>query len=177
VKPARSRSPRRPTRSISPADSARARADLDAFIAKFTPEIGALVRSVISATRARLRGGFELVYDNYYALVVGYGPTARPSEAIFSIVARPKHVSLCFLQGVRLVKAGGDPKQLLAGGGHQVRNLRIGSAALLRRRDVRALITRAVAMSKVRFDQTKPITTVVRMQAARQWPRRPGVAS
>jgi len=39
-----------------------------------------------------------MVYDNYNFLVIGFSPTERPSEAIFSIAMSPRRVSLCFLQ-------------------------------------------------------------------------------
>src|SRR4051812_44242525 len=88
-----------------------ARASLDTFIAKYTPELGAVIRSCLARMRARLPGAIEFVYDNTYALVIGYGPTERPSEALFSIAAYPRHVSLCFLWGATLQ----DPDGLLAG--------------------------------------------------------------
>jgi hypothetical protein len=154
-------------------DSARSRADLDVFIARFTPEIAALVRSAIARMRARLPGAFELVYDNYYALVIGYGPTERPSEALFSVIALPKKVSLCFLQGARLAKAGADPKNLLRGTGNQVRNIQLPSASVLGTRDVRALISRAIAASPKPFDRTRPLQTVIRAVVPHQRPRRP----
>jgi len=38
---------------------------LSGFIAKYTPEIGALARAAIAKMRARLPGAVELVYGNY----------------------------------------------------------------------------------------------------------------
>jgi hypothetical protein len=156
-----------------PADSARARADLDVFISRFVPEIGALARSCIARMRARLPGAIEFVYDNYNALVIGYGPTERPSEALFSLVVYPARVSLCFIQGAKLAKAGGDPDGLLQGGGNQVRHIRLPTAAVLGARGVRALITRSVAQSPKKFDKRVPLRTVVKAVSAKQRPRRP----
>jgi hypothetical protein len=156
-------------------DSARARADLGVFIAQFTPEIGALIRSCIARMRARLPGAIEFVYDNHHALVIGYGPTERPSEALFSLLGAPDHVTLCFIQGAKLARAGGDPKRLLQGGGTQVRHIRLPSAAALGTRDVRALITRAVAQSPKTFDKALPVRTVVRPTSATPRPRRPAL--
>lgn len=153
--------------------SARSRADLDVFIARYTPEVGALVRSCIARMRARLPGAIEFIYDNYYALVIGYGPTERPSEALFSLVTYPRHVSMCFIQGAALARAGGDPKKLLQGAGNQVRHIRLPSAASLGTRDVRALMTRAIAQSPKTFDKTLPIQTIVKAVSAKQRPRRP----
>src|SRR5688572_16973057 len=55
------------------------------FIAKFTPPVASLTRAVLAKMRARLPGAVELVYDNYNALVIGFSPTERASEAVFSI--------------------------------------------------------------------------------------------
>jgi len=71
-----------------------------------------------------------MVYDNYNALVIGFGPTERPSEAILSIVLYPRDVSLGFLQGAKLA----DPKKLLQGRGNQVQiSSPIGAARWLQR--------------------------------------------
>jgi hypothetical protein len=155
------------------ADDKRARADLDVFIARYTPEIAARIRSCIARMRARLPGAIEFVYDNYNALVIGYGPTERPSAALFSIVAYPGRVSLCFIQGVKLVRAGGDPDGLLQGDGNQVRFVRLTSAAMLGTRGVRALLTRSLAQSPKKIDRKVPLRTIIKAVSAKQRPRRP----
>src|ERR1039458_9537409 len=67
---------------------------------------------------ARLPGAVQLVYDNYNALVIGFGPSERASEASFSIVLYPRWVTLFFLQGAGLP----DPRRLLKGSGKVVRD-------------------------------------------------------
>ena len=67
----------------------------------------------------------QLVYDNYNALAIGFGPSERASEAIFSIVLYPRWVTLFFLQGAGLA----DPKRLLKGSGKVVRHIVLASAA------------------------------------------------
>ena len=64
--------------------------------------------------RKLVKGAIEMVYDNYNWLVIGFCPTERPSEAIFSIVMPPGRVTLCFLQGAGL----SDPAKRLQGTGH-----------------------------------------------------------
>ncbi len=59
---------------------------LDSFLAKYNPEISSLARSALAKMRKRLPGSLEMVYDNYNALVIGFVPNERPSDAIFSIV-------------------------------------------------------------------------------------------
>ena len=49
--------------------------------------------------RKRLPTANELVYDNYNFFVIGYSPTERPSDSIFSIAARANGVGLCFIYG------------------------------------------------------------------------------
>src|SRR5205809_6275463 len=97
---------------------------LDGFMAKYTPEIGRLARAILAKMRERLPGAVEMVYDNYNGLVIGFGPTDRPSEAVFSIVLFPRWVTLCFLQGAKVP----DPQKRLRGDGKQVRHIRLASA-------------------------------------------------
>src|SRR5436853_7421640 len=90
---------------------------LASFIAKYTPEIGAFAQAALVKMRARLPGAVELVYDNYNALAIGFSPTERASDAIFSIALYPRWVSLFFLRGIDLP----DPQRLLQGSGKIVR--------------------------------------------------------
>ena len=57
---------------------------LGEFIAKFTPEIAEVAWESFNKLRKRLAGAVIFVYDNSYALVMGFGPTERPSEAFLS---------------------------------------------------------------------------------------------
>ena len=70
---------------------------LAGFLAKFNPPIVKLAKAARAKLRKRLPGAIEMVYDNYNALVIGYSPTERPSDAILSIVIFPKKVSVCFI--------------------------------------------------------------------------------
>ncbi len=49
---------------------------LAGFIAKYTPEVQSVATAVLAKLRARLPGAVELVYDNYNALAIAFGPTA-----------------------------------------------------------------------------------------------------
>jgi hypothetical protein len=44
-------------------------------------------------------GAVEMVYENFIALVIGFAPGERPSEAVFSIVLCANCVNLFFVQG------------------------------------------------------------------------------
>jgi hypothetical protein len=163
--------PRRPPKRksgtlVSGADAER---QLARFIDKYTPEVAARLRDARSRIRACMPGAFELVYDNFYALVIGFGPTDRPSEAILSLATYPDHVSLCFLQGVGL----DDPQHLLEGSGNQVRHIRLPDPAVLDQPAIRALVNQALEAAIPPWDGPAGGSVVIRAVAARQRPRRP----
>src|SRR5947209_10723284 len=142
---------------------------LDGFIAKYSPEIGALGRAARAKMRARLPGAVELVYDNYNALAIGFGPTERTSDAIFSIAVWPRWVSLFFLQGAGLP----DPNRLLKGSGKVARHLVLEDAADLDRPAVQELIACALDRALVPLDGAGESRLVITSVSATQRPRRP----
>jgi hypothetical protein len=86
----------------------------EALVDRFTPDVAKRARGAITRMRKLTPGAIEIVYDNYNALAIGFGPSERASEAIFSIALYPKHPSLFFLQGAKLpdpTKVPLDPKQ------------------------------------------------------------------
>jgi|SRR5580698_230228 hypothetical protein len=151
---------------MEPSDAATRR-QLDKFVARFSPDIAERAHSALETLRDRLPGAFELVYDNAYALVVGFGPNERPSQAVFSIAIYPRKVSLCFLQGARLP----DPAGLLQGSGNQVRHIRLESATTLNRPGVRALMKAAVIDAGAAFDDPRPARTIIRAISKNRRPR------
>ena len=98
-----------------------AQAQLDRFIDRFTPEVAANARQALAFMRARLPTATRLVYDNYNALVVGFGAGQRASDIIFSIALYPRYVTLFFARGVELP----DPNGLLEGSGRGVRHVKL----------------------------------------------------
>jgi hypothetical protein len=141
---------------------------IDGFIAKFDATNAKLIRAARTVMRKRFPTATELVYDNYNFFVIGYSPTARPSDAIFSIAAAANGVGIAFLQGATLK----DPDGLLQGSGKQNRFLRLNSAALLSEPEVEALMRAAVAQSDVPFPTTGRIQTVIRSISKKQRARR-----
>jgi hypothetical protein len=140
---------------------------LTTFLARFSPEIIKLAKAARAKCRRRLPGAIEMVYDNYNALVVGYSPTERPSDAILSIVIWPKRVSVCFLQGKHLP----DPQGVLMGDGNQVRFIRLDAgAAILDTRAVKALIAEAIAFGGTPFAGRGRL--IIRSISKKQRPRR-----
>jgi hypothetical protein len=150
-------------------DTATPDQQLEAFIQKYTPEIAAFARDALTRMRARLPGALQMVYDNYNALVVGFGPNERPSDAIFSIVLFPRHVSLCFLQGAGLP----DPDGLLEGGGNLVRHVRLSAPEDLAAPPIEALVATALARARVPMPLAGEGRLVVRSISVKQRPRRP----
>jgi hypothetical protein len=140
---------------------------LATFMARFSPQIVALATTARARLRTQLPGAIEMVYDNYNALVIGFSPTERPSDAILSLVIFPKRVSVCFIQGRQL----SDPDRLLQGDGNQVRFVRLDQrAAILESAPVRALVREAIAFGETPF--AGPRRLVIRAIAKKQRPRR-----
>jgi hypothetical protein len=141
---------------------------LDGFIDKYAPEIARQARAAAKKMRARFPEAQVLVYDNYNALAIGFGPSERTSEAIFSIAVFPKWVSLFFLQGAGLP----DPARLLKGSGKQARHIVLKETALLDHPDVAALMAAALAHAKVPLDPRVKGKLVIKSISAKQRPRR-----
>jgi hypothetical protein len=141
---------------------------LAGFIAKFSPDMATFIRGARKKMRARVPRAIELVYDNYNFFVIGYGPSERPSEAIFSLAAQAKGVALCFLQGAGLP----DPKRLLRGSGNVVRSIRLETVETLDRPEVRALMKTALERAKVPISAMRAHKLVIRSVSAKQRPRR-----
>lgn len=142
---------------------------LASFLAKFTPEIAALAEEILQKMRHRYPTALELVYDNYNALAIGFGPSERASEAIFSIALFPKWISLFFLQGAGLP----DPDNKLLGSGNLARHIRLPSASTLDEPSVRTLMREAVAGAAKGFDPAGSHRLIIKSVSAKQRPRRP----
>jgi hypothetical protein len=119
--------------------------------------------------RDRLPGAIELVYDNYNALVIGFSPTERASDAIFSIALYPRWVTLFFLRGANIP----DPQKLLKGGGKVVRHIVLETAADLDKPAVRALMKRALERCDKPINGAAPGRIIIKSVSAKQRPRRP----
>lgn len=146
-----------------------AQAQLDGFIDKFSPEIAAVTRDVLGRMGARLPGAYRLVYDNYNALAIGFGPTERSSDAIFSIAVFPRWVSLFFLKGATLE----DPAGLLKGSGKQTRHIVLTRPELLDDAGVLDLMNAALSQTDNRIDEDTGGRLIIKSISARQRPRRP----
>jgi hypothetical protein len=138
-----------------------------AFLAKYDPPVAAIAKRALTKLRRLVPGAVELVYDNYNALVIGFGPTDRASDAIISLALYPRWVTLFFLDGKTLR----DPKKLLKGSGVRVRHIVLETADDLDRDDVRALIAQALSKAKLTMGGKRRM--VIKSISKKQRPRRP----
>src|SRR5262249_1918617 len=142
---------------------------LDGFLAKYSPAVAAQAREVLAAMRARLPGAVELVYDNYNALAIGFGPSERASAAIFSIALFPRGISLFLLQGEKLP----DLSRRLEGKGKQAGHIRLAGVETLDDPAVQTLMAEALARARAPLDATNPSRLVIKSVSESQRPRRP----
>jgi hypothetical protein len=113
--------------------------------------------------RSLLPTALELVYDNYNALVIGYAPTERASDAVMSLAMMPRWVSLCFLQGGPSLP---DPEGVLEGSGSVARHVKL-------RRGAGQLDEPALVRARVPFDPNAAPRLIIKSISAKQRPRRP----
>ena len=145
-----------------------AQRQLDSFIDKFSPDVAARTRLELGRMRALLPCAIEMVYDNYNALAIGFGPSERASEAIFSLAVFPRWVTLFFLQGANIP----DPDKRLNGTGNQVRHLRLTNPQILLSPEVRALMLAALNCAKVPLAASTRHRLIIKSISAKQRPRK-----
>lgn len=141
---------------------------LAGFIRRFDPAIAKLVR----AARAILRKNYfptavELIYETY-ALVIGFGPTERPSDAIVSLAVYPRGINLYFIYGAHLP----DPQRLLEGNGTQGRFIRLKDLTVLDHPGVKELLRAAIELGEPPLPASGRGYTVIKSISAKRRPRR-----
>jgi hypothetical protein len=141
---------------------------LAGFIARFSPEVARVAKAARARVRKLLPNAFELVYDNYNALALAYGPSERTSEVVLSIALYPRWVSLFFARGATLA----DPSGVLRGSGNQMRHVVLDRIEVLDSGPVLALIETAVATHPKSFGPERG-RTIIKAVSAKQRPRRP----
>jgi len=147
---------------------ATAKAKLDGFISKYSPDVAKLGRAAIMRMRKFLPAAHVLVYDNYNALAIGYSPTEKTSDCVFSLAAYARGLNLYFMYGRSLP----DPDGLLEGNGTQGAFIRLSSVDTLDEPKVIDLINRAVKRQRPTFSSEGRGHTVVKSISAKQRPRR-----
>jgi hypothetical protein len=143
---------------------------IDAFVARYTPQIASQLRKARADLHKLIPKGYELVYDSHNALIFAFGPTGKASDLVVSIAGYADWVTLFFARG----KALADPQGLLEGTGATIRSIRLAPFSVLRSRPVRALIRQALAAQSESFKQAPALTTVLKAVSPKLRPRRPG---
>lgn len=141
---------------------------LESFFKKYDPDIARQGKAVLVKMRRLLPGAVELIYDNYLGLVIGFGPTEKPSQAVLSVLLQPRWVTLCFFHGTRLM----DPGKRLRGKGKLVRSVRLVAPGDLDEPEIEALIEQSKDMADPPFDTTQNGYQVIKFISAKQRPRR-----
>jgi hypothetical protein len=139
------------------------------LIARYSPAVATQFRSARARIKKLFPRGFELVYDNYNALGIGFSPTLRSSDIVISVVAYPNWVSLFFFNGTHLR----DPEKILQGSGARIRSLRLQPFSLLKSEAVEELLAQAIHPLATDLAAAPRITTVLKSVSAKQRPRRP----
>jgi len=138
------------------------RQQLTGFLRRFPPEVGTVARGVLRKLEQRLPGATRFVYNKSNALVVGFGPSDRPSDAVLSIAVYRRWVNLYFLDGAAIEDTGG----LLQGSGTRVRFLRLQAADDIDAPGVRALLARATADAEPPYPVRPRGRIVIRQSSA-----------
>jgi hypothetical protein len=151
----------------------RTEAQIGTFLREYSPGVARQLRGA----RARLRDffprGFELVFNNYNALVFAYAPGPKSSQCLVSVAGYPRWVTLFLAGGAALP----DPSARLQGQGKSIRSLRLSSAEDLDEAEVRALLVAATRGARREFAQAPALSTVLKGVSAKRRPRRPASAT
>jgi hypothetical protein len=164
-----------PTRASAPApespssSSRGAEAELRRLLAEYTPEIARLMSAARRKLRARVPRGFELIYDSYNGVGIGYGAVHSYSSPVVSLLAYPRWVTLFFLYGAAL----DDPDKLLRGTGSRVRSIRLASADALDEPRIGALLEQALQRERAAFAAAPKLRPYLQSVAAARRPRTP----
>jgi len=149
---------------LTPEDS------LQQFIDRFAPKIAELAAAAVFRLRELLPNAVVLVYDNYNALAIGFGPSESAREGIFSLAVYASKVNLNFLQGG--VSSLRDPDGLLQGSGSLNRFVTLVGVETLDDPAVTDLMRQAIDAASKPLDPTAKGYVVVKSISAKQRPRR-----
>ena len=147
---------------------ADAAAQLEAFLAKFLPEIADSGRASLAKLHALLPEFDALVYDNYNALATAFSPNGKPGSAMLSLAVYPRWVSLFVSASLD------DPERILKGDGTRVRHIVLADGAGdLDRPDIADLIRQTRERAGSLLSVGRKGQLVIRSISAKQRPRRP----
>lgn len=142
---------------------------LSGFLAKYDPAISKLANAARALLRKRMPTAVELVYENYNALAIGFGPNELASDVIISVDLHPRWVNLTFIQGSKLP----DPERLLRGSGSQARHIRLDDAVDLESAAILAIIAESIRSAPVALPEKGKGATIIKAVSKTQRSRRP----
>lgn len=140
---------------------------LASFLAKFEPAVARTARGALARLEKRLPGAHRLVYDNYNALAIAFGPSEKTSTSIISVAVFPRWVSVFFLQAAGMK----DPQRILKGNGKRVRHIVLKEAADLDTPAVRALVEEALRVAAEPLGTGAKGKLMIKSVSAKQRPR------
>jgi hypothetical protein len=147
-------------------------AQIARFSSRYSPEIAAQLSRARRELRAEFPRGFELVFDNYNALVFAISPSESAADAFVSVAGYPRWVTLFFLHGAQL----DDPLGLLEGTGKQVRSIRLATGKQVSSPAVRALLKQARTAHAAALKAAPKLSTTVKAALEKRRARRPSPA-
>src|SRR5436305_1946554 len=112
---------------------------LTSFLKPYDREIRNLSVELRALVLEEMAPCYEIIYDAYSAVAIGYGTSDRLRDGVFHIAVYSNHVNLGFNDGGSL----DDPKGILQGSGKQIRHITIETAEDLERPELRTYIRRA----------------------------------
>jgi hypothetical protein len=142
---------------------------LKRFLSKYDKNVAATAEQAAAKLRKLIPPAIELVYDNYNALAIGFGPSEKASEAIFSIALYPKYASLFLLQGASLP----DPSRRLEGSGNVARHIKLRSKETIDDPQIIELINVALHRAKVPLKPGGSRKLIIKSVSTKQRPRKP----
>ncbi len=143
---------------------------LRSFLAKFDPRVAASARAALVQLRKKLPGATEIVYDNYNALAIGFGPSGQSVGSHFLDCGFPPLRSGYFsLQGAKLP----DPDNVLKGNGTQARHIVLTDIKILDQHAVNKLIALALNSARTALNSKQRRRLIIKSISAKQRPRRP----
>jgi hypothetical protein len=148
--------------------SVDAKSRIAEFLGRYSPEVRARLKQARRKLRALFPRGYELVFDNYNALVFAISPTESAADAFVSVAGYPRWLTLFFLRGAAL----DDPNGLLQGTGKQVRGVRITTTTRVDSPRVKALVRQAADAHAAAFGVAPKLRTIMKTELETQRPRR-----
>jgi hypothetical protein len=109
--------------------------EVEDWLARLSPDHAIVVGTLRRLITEAAPGAHEIVYHD----ALGYGPTDKGFDRVFYISAFKDHINLGFFYGAELE----DPDALLAGGGKQMRHIKIRSSESLSAAAIRPLLEQA----------------------------------